>query len=227
MYGTGSGYGYGSAGYPFRANPGRFARVSGPASEPVTLDEAKLHLRVDWDDDDTLIAVLIQAARERCEVELDRSFINTTWDYSIDSFPYLTSDAVSLQWVPGAVRIPKARVASVTSVKYVDLNGTVQTLAQGTDYLVQTGDPGAVYPFPYVAWPVARQQFGAVTVRFVAGYGATASDVPASIKSAILLLVGHLYENREAVSIDIGQTVQELPLGVQYLLASERWGGAY
>lgn len=206
---------------PRETFPGRLSLVTAPTEEPVTLAEAKSHLRVDFSDDDTLISNLIVAARQRCETEIDRAFVTQTWDYTLETFPYVTNDYLLWHRVQNAIVMPKARLASVTALTYLDANGTTQTLTQNTDYLVVTGDPGAVYPYPVTRiWPYTRFQLGAVNVRFVCGYGA-ASAVPQCIKVAILQLVGTLYRNRE--SLADGQQF-ELPMGCRYLLASEAWG---
>ncbi len=152
---------------------GKFTLVTPPASEPISLAEAKSHLRVDITDDDALITTLITAARLRCESELDRSFVNTSWNYTLERFPFVTTDRAASYWVPNVIAIPKCPLASVTSVSYTAVDGTTATLVQGTDYLVHTaGEPGAVQPFPLTRiWPLTRTQLGAVTIRAVVGYG--------------------------------------------------------
>lgn len=201
---------------------GKWTLVSGPAVEPVSLAQAKKHLRVDFDDDDDEISELITVARLRAESHLDRAFVTQTWDYSIEAFPLVTNDDLLWKRVQNAIVVPKARLQSVASVKYVDWNGDTQTLVEGTNYLSRTGDPGAVYPFPVTrVWPYTRYQLDAVTVRVVLGYGDAADDVPATVRHAIKLLIGHYYENREAVA-DAG--LAEIPLGVRNLLDAESWG---
>lgn len=193
---------------------GRLKLVTAPASEPVTTAEAKAHLRVEsaFTADDTYVGTLIQAARELCEAELDRSFVNTTWDYVLDEFPGPDTP------LGGAIPIPKSDLVSVTSVTYLDDAGDSQTLVQDTDYGVLTGTGGAVYPMPGQSWPSTDdERHGAVTIRFVAGYGSSASSVPAVVKHAILMTIGSLYEHR-------GDGPSELPDVALRLLGSQRWG---
>lgn len=161
--------------------------VTAPASEPLTTAEAKSHLRVDSSDDDTLIDAFVKSARQYVEEDLGRALITQTWDYTIDAFP---SDG-------SAIHLPRPPLQSVTSISYVDTAGATQTVSSG-DYIVNTGKRKGEVTLAYgAAWPATRTQASAVTIRFVAGYGA-ASAVPESIRTALRLVVGDLYSNREA-----------------------------
>jgi uncharacterized phiE125 gp8 family phage protein len=199
--------------------------ISGPATEPVTLAEAKLHLRVDITDDDALISSLIVAARRVCEARLHRAFINQTWSLAIDGFPWFR--VLYPDWnvarVDNEIRLPIATATSVTSLTYVDWYGTTQTV-DSSAYLFTPGEPGRLIPSPYKLWPWPRIQPAAATVQFVAGYGATASSVPETIKSAMKLLIGGWYENRESFVMQSGITAGAvLPVGVDALLNAESW----
>ena len=213
-------------------------RITGPASEPITTDEAKAHLRVDLTDDDALIASLIAAARQHCEAVLSRSFIDTTWELSLNGFPtwgisterlasgrlvYPTTSVPLERLTAGRILLPLGDLRSVTAITYLDADGTSQTLTEDTDFQVVTGAPGRIVPAFGRTWPAHRIYDEAVTVRFVAGYGADASAVPDCIKHAIKLLVGHWYLHREAVVIS-GAIPKPLLFAVESLLAVESWG---
>lgn len=158
-----------------------------PATEPLSLADAKLHLRVVSDDDDDLITALIQGAREYVETFLRRQLVTATWAMTLDEFP--DSD--------GDITLPLPPLASVTSIAYVDGDGDDQTL-DSANYTVHTNcEPGKITLAYGESWPSTRDQPDAVTVAFVAGYGAAAA-VPAGIVAAIKLVLGDLYENREA-----------------------------
>lgn len=180
----------------------------GPASEPVTLAEAKAHLRVEatLTDEDELITSLIQAAREQVEDLTHRQLITATWNLRLDGFP---------DW---AISLPRPPLQAVNSIKYYDTEGTlVETLAEDTDFLVDAASFVArIVPVPGGAWPATQDRPGAVIINYDAGYGDDAADVPAKIRQAMLLLIGHLYENREAVLV--GVSADELPLAVDALL---------
>ena len=152
-------------------------------TEPITLPEAKLHLRVDGTDEDTLITALISAARETCEDRIEGSIPVTGWKLTLDAFP-------------DAIRLPRAPIASVESVKYLDADGVQQTLS-ALDYLVDTvSTPGYIVPAYGKAWPETREQINAVEVEYTAGSATT----PAALKAWMLLAVGEMYANREASS---------------------------
>lgn len=183
------------------------AVVSAPATEPVSTAEAKLHLKMDdVTADDSLIAALVTAAREYIEGATARALVTQTLRTKIDGFP--ASD--------DAIRLPRAPVQSVSSVTYLDSDGATQTMS-ASDYVALLDlEPAEVALAADASWPTTSEQRGAVTVTYVAGYGA-AGVVPQAIKQAILLLVGHWYANREAVAP--GQGVSEIPMGAQALIS--------
>ncbi len=186
---------------------------SAPATEPVTLAEAKTHCRVDATvtADDTLITSLIQAARETCEKRMGQAFVTQTWKMSLDRFA---------SW---GIVLPLPPVQSIASITYTDLNGATQTLSPTLYLLDAESRPARLTPSYLGYWPATRYLVNAVQISFVAGYGA-ASAVPESIKTAIKLLTTHWYENREAVVI--GAPAMQLPAAVDALLYSQ-WHGTY
>lgn len=186
-------------------------QVTAPSAEPVTLAEAKLHLRVDGTDEDDYIASLITVARITCELEARRAFITQTFDLFREC------------WPEDELWIPRPPLQSVTSLSYTDYTGNVTTLVANTDYLVDANsEPGRILPAYGKFWPTAILQPGAaIKVRFVAGYG-QAAQVPATYKHAIKLLVGHYYENREEVIVQAGVSAVRLPRAVDSLLLIDR-----
>ena len=186
------------------------ALVTPPAQEPVMLDEAKAHLRVDDDTEDAYIASLIVAAREWCENYQRRAYITQTRELRLDGFPRRPF-----------IRLPRPPLQQVTAIKYVTADGTETTL-DASQYVVDTASqPGRVLLAPGASWPaVDLQPGGAVRITYTCGYGDTPDKVPAAIRRAILLLVGHLYENREAVVV--GSASKELPFAVTALLSPGR-----
>lgn len=176
--------------------------VTGPTRDPVSLAEAKAHCRIDTADDDGLIAGYLLAARQHVEIYTRRALITQTWDQIGDE---LGSEIV----------LERPPVQSVTSVKYLDSAGVEQTLAPSQYRLVQrrTGE-FVIVPAYGVTWPSVQDVESAVTVRFVAGYLPEAFPEP--LRHAILLLVGHWYEHREAV--DDRGTAAEVPIGFEPLV---------
>jgi uncharacterized phiE125 gp8 family phage protein len=175
--------------------------ITQPLFEPVTLTEAKEHLRVTQSAEDDLIAALITAAREAAENYTHRALCEKTLEYYCDAFPC-------------QIVLPQPPVQSATSVKYIDRDGVEQTLAASEYQLHAQNEPALIVEAYGKTWPGTRDELNAVRVRYVAGY-ASADDVPGPIKAALLLMIGHLYENRED---SIGGTLNELPFGSRCLL---------
>ena len=175
--------------------------VTPPTAEPVTLLEAKDHLRVDGPDDDAMISVLITAARKWAEEYTGRQFVTATLDWFLDGFcPSFSAPLPPLQ--------------SVTSIKYLDTDGAEQTLDAATYRVDAVSEPGRIALDYGKSWPSTYSVINAVTVRFVAGYG-TAAAVPEPIRQAILILIGELYEQRQE---SVPASFAAVPFGVRALL---------
>lgn len=183
-----------------------FKVVTPVATEPVTLAEAKLHLRVDAADEDTLITGLITAAREFAEHYTGRALAPQTLEMALDKFP---ADGIDLDMPP---------VATITSVKYTDTAGVEQTVL-ATDYALSLyGDSRRLTLAYGKSWPSTRDIANAVRIVYVTGY----TTAPKAVKAAILLLIGHLYENRQDVST---LKAEEIPNGAKSLLNTVKvWG---
>lgn len=180
-------------------------RTIAPAAEPLTINEAKAHLRVEAFDDDPLIGGLVRAARDQAENVTHRALITQTWRLDLDGFPG-----------NGLIELPKPPLQSVTQIAYTDADGNPQTLSTSL-YDVDTGsEPGRVRLAYGQIWPSTRDIYNAVQVTYVAGYGDAGSDVPQPIRQAMQMLVGNWYENREAVNV--GNIVTALPMATEALL---------
>lgn len=181
----------------------RLSVVSGPATEPVTLDEAKVQCKVEVDDDDDFFNDdLIVTAREYVERYTGRALITRTYDAT-----FAPASTLQLRMLP---------VASLTSITATLTDDTTETVAT-TEYKL---DPVEFLPIVKLdSYPSGTEY---LTVRYVAGYG-DASDVPASFKRAMLLLIRQWYDNRTAAA-ERAQT--ELPFSVKALLNPYRvsWG---
>lgn len=173
-------------------------------SRAITLQEAKDHLNITSDIDDSLIDFFITAATEIVETTINRALILTAKG---DLFSCLYDDMV----------LSVSNIKSISSITYLDSADVLQTL----DPLIYELDKkiGSVRLMPGQSFPAVSQRVNPVTVNFVAGYGANAQDVPASIRSAMLLTIGHFDANREAT---VPITISEMPMGVKYLLAPYR-----
>lgn len=188
-------------------------RATDAAAEPVSTAEAKTHLRVDHTDDDTYIDTLVSSARQWLEEEYGVAMINQTWTLKLRDWP--DGD--------GEIWLPRYPLSSVTSIAYVDEDGTTQTWAS-SNYSVDTDSrPGRVRLAYDKNWPGTRDQGDAITVTYVAGYGAAATDVPDPMVAAVKLLLAHLYRNREPEIT--GTVIARFQMAVDALMApySTRW----
>ena len=172
--------------------------VTEPTENPITIDEGKLHLKLDDETaDDSLVEGLIDACVEQAEAFLGRALCSQTWDLVLDGFP---ANHIELSLPP---------LQSVTSIKYRDTANAEQTLS-ATYYsvLTPTNAKGYVELNYGYSWPTVYSRSDAVTIRYVCGYG-TAAAVPQSVKSAMLIMLDDLYANRGALVLS-GVNVQNL-----------------
>jgi len=183
--------------------------TAGPSIEPISLDEAKLHCRVDGDAEDMLISSLILAARLHIERCLDLALISQSWSLYLD------------RW-PGAafVELPLAPLITVDAVRLYSPTGTYVTLDPNL-FIVDTASRR-----PRLArqdgqsWPLPGRSVNGIEIAFTAGYGEAADDVPMPVRQALKMLVAHWYEAREPVLL--GETADPVPTSVASLIAPYR-----
>ena len=191
-------------------------RATGPAVEPLTVAEAKLHLRVDITDDDAYIGTLITAAREWVEAYLDRTLITTQLILRAAEFP---TEELELARPP----MVASGTATAVVITYTLADTTTATLSTALYRVDRTSTPGNVAPIINGTWPSdVIEDANAVAVTYWAGYGPTSASVPATIRHACLMLIGHWYESRSTVLV--GVTSKPLEFAVESLLASNNWG---
>lgn len=192
--------------------------ITESATEPISLQEAAENLRVSLDNNSppaypeaSRITKLIKAARQACEEELEISLVEKTLEVAADSFA-------------SAIELPGGPVRSIVSVNYLDADGADTVLAADqyrfSDY---ARAPVLLRAFDG-SWPSARTDLNSVRVRYTVGYPSTdspAQTVPEPIIQAMHLCIAHYFANRDAVDVD---TLQELPMGVRYLLGKYRRG---
>jgi len=161
------------------------------ADTPVTLTEAKAHLRYDLTTEDTLITTLIKVATEYAEKRLSRALITQTWDLYLEDFP--AEDTIILPFPP---------LQTISHVKYYDKNNILQTWASSNYDVDSIREPGRIVQSATGAgYPNTYDRPNAVNIRFVVGYGAASTNVPETIRAGIKLLISHLFENREGITV--------------------------
>lgn len=191
--------------------------ITSPTAEPVTLAEAKRHCRVGADDyaHDSVLSANIVAARQHVEDRTGRQLMTAVYEQRRDAFPVGPWPAQRQLASITEIWIPKPPLQSVAWIKYVDQTGTLTTWPTASYRVSTHTTPGRIKPSYATPWPVVQVVSDAITIRFTAGYG-SAADVPQGIKAAILLLVGHWFENREAIVT--GTMVSTLEIAVDALL---------
>lgn len=179
--------------------------VTPPAELPVTLAEVKEHARIEEDDGDAYLGLLMKAATETVEGETWRHLVERTIDWSFDHF------------TPSLV-IPVHPVRSIESITYLDGAGVDQTVDPADYRLLTGGDRGpAEIVLAYNAvWPLTQPVRGAITVRMVTGW-ATTAEIWTELRLGLLALVAHWYRNREAFYV--GRMSHEAP---EYILTTLR-----
>jgi len=172
----------------------KYAVTTAPSTEPVTLADAKIHVRTvtgDTSEDSAVLTPLLTAAREFCENITGRALAPQT----IKAYPE--------SW--GLWRLPRPPLSAVTSVKYYDTDNTEYTLS-ATEYQADTVD-GQILILDEPA--VTLRDLNPIVVEYTAGY----TTCPKAIRQAMLLLIAHWYQNREAVgsaSAEVDYTVKKL-----------------
>jgi uncharacterized phiE125 gp8 family phage protein len=196
----------------------RLHRVTAPAGRPVTLEEAKAHLRVDGTAEDTLIERAIDAATAYIDGPrgIGHALVEQQWDLRLDCFPW------------GRIVLPLNPVRTVDEITYTDTAGTTQTLDASRYIVSAEREPATIEPEYNENWPSTRLVADAVKVRFTVGYEPGSgsppdygANVPNDLKAAVLWLTAHIYENRMPTSTN---NAEALPFAVENILARYRAG---
>lgn len=156
----------------------------------VSIEDARLAVRADGNELDVLIETAIREITDHAEHLMGRSIMRQTWQETSDSFS-------------GVMRLYNPPLISVSSVKYIDTSGALQTMP-ATDYWVDSGELAA-YIIPKNGWPNCAAQPNAVTVEYVCGYGNTPADVPPAIRGYLL---AKLVEQFDASNQTVQTSVQ-------------------
>lgn len=160
--------------------------ITAPASEPITLAEAKAQARFTASSEDEIFTGLIMEVREFCESSTGLSLMPQTWELSLDNFA-------------DEMRLPNPPVSSITSIKYTDATGVEQTLAS-TEYVLDNASDRRARVVLAVnkAWPDVYTGINNVRIRYVAGY-ANAAAVPKQLKRWMLIHINDWFKNRESL----------------------------
>lgn len=184
----------------FFQQPIDYPLVTGSSTLVVSLEEAKAALRIDSSSEDALITHLIYTATNYFELITGRDLINKTYKCYLNNFPGYNSGYGAVTYLgynnSCGIRILKSKLQSITNIKYY-IDGVLATVDPVKYYITDENDYAAIYLVNDQVWPTdADQRMQAVVITFIAGYGATAADIPYDIKQALLQYITYLYENR-------------------------------
>lgn len=182
--------------------------TAAPAAEPISLAEAKAHLRIDADDEDALLASLIVAARALVEKTLARALITQDWSLYLDA------------WPRGTIMLPVAPVQEVTAVRVYDPDGVPADVDEESYSADTLSEPARLALSASGVQLLPARLLNGYEIAFTAGYGDEADDVPEPIRQALKLLVAHWFEQREPVVL--GEAAQEVPATIASLLLPYR-----
>jgi uncharacterized phiE125 gp8 family phage protein len=195
---------------------GRFRLITDAAAEPLTLADAKAYAQVDGTTDDAMITSLIVAARRFAEKKSGLAVLDQTWLAVLDRWP--VQSGFSAPWWDGVregpasmlsaaiepIEIVKRPFQAVTQIQLRDQDGGLTTVDSSLYFVEASGYTGRVVRKAGSTWPsVTLSPVGGVEIRFTAGFGAAADDVPEDITTGLKMLVKHWYDNRN-VSCDGG-----------------------
>lgn len=188
--------------------------VDAPLITPITLPEVKAQLRVEHDDDDTILTRLIDVAVAYTDVRgaLGQAMITQKWAQWINANP------------PQNVSLILGPVQNVTAVKYYDTDGVLQTDDINNYQVFGTDFATVISPKDSFTWPVSQQRSDAIKIEYEIGYGDAITNVPQTIRHALMLLIGHWYDNREQTGVD---ELSNIPFGYEEMLNLHRncWYG--
>lgn len=185
-----------------------------PQVEPITLVEAKIHLRVDHSDEDGEIGRKIRSARLYCEKISGRAYITRTLAGTLDAFPTKNGGLISL---------PHAPASEIVEITYWDPDVNLVTMDPADYEFDPYSEPARLRPVVGSSWPATLNVYGAVEIQWKAGNGDDPTDVPEDTKSAIKLALGDLYENRESIVLGLNANSTN---AIEQLLANDRiWEG--
>ena len=188
--------------------------VDAPLVTPISLSEVKEQLRVEHDDDDAMLTRLIDVAIAYTDVRgaLGQAMITQKWGQWIKPNP------------PQNVYLTLGPVQSVTAVKYYDEAGVLQDDVVDNYQVFGTEFETTLSPKAGFSWPTAQQRADAIKIEYEIGYGDAASDVPQTVRHALMLLIGHWYDNREQTGVD---ELSDIPFGYDEILNIHRtsWYG--
>ncbi len=183
-----------------------YALIDPPSAEPLTLAEVKAHLRLDGGDEDALLLSLIRTAREFIEGETGLCLIAQSWRLYLDHWPK-----------DGVIPILKSPLQAILSITVYDADGAAVDVSLEDHLLDGAGRPARLWLRDP---PSPSRAVNGIEIDFSAGYGEAGTDVPGTLKRAMLTHIGHMFAFRGAIAAD--QQPAGVPDGYERLIAQFR-----
>lgn len=180
----------------------KYWQASASFNEPVTIAELRKHLRIEHNEEDSYLSMLIGAARASAENYIDGVIADRAFVASLDDF----EPEVTLPIRPVSVE--------TVNVSYIDEQGDSQALVayDHSQSLYRT----TLRPAYDADWPEVEQGFDKVTINFTAGFSAFFGEMPKDVKHAILMIAGTLYDQREDHTAQV--KLYDVPMSSRMLL---------
>jgi len=174
-----------------------------PTIEPISIEEAKEHLRLDDDIDDIPVLTFIKAARLWAEKYTGRAFITRTVQQYLDSTASILDPlyegirtGIETRAYSNYIELAASPVISVTSINYYNDSDTQSTWATSNYYVDNVNDLGRIYLRDGGTFPTDLRAANGLEINYTAGYGTSRSDIPSDIKLAMLQYMTFAYEHR-------------------------------
>ena len=172
-----------------------------PATEPISLAEAKAHLRLTPSDDDAYITKLIKTARQSIEAQTGLGLISQGWSVFLDNWPE-----------QGVIELPLAPVLDIADIKVYGDDDTFAIIDPAHYYEDKVSRPARIILRGSRSWAAPGRVANGIEILLTIGF----TSVPEPLREAILQLVGHWHETRG------DETVDEKPLALSQLIQPYR-----
>ncbi len=192
--------------------PIQYTLITGAKQKPITFPKVKTFLKIDDDDSDNDLKILIDTVTNKAEQITGRDLIIKTYKTYLDCFP---SDSLGIE-------IQKSKLQAITSIKYL-VDGVLTTFDSSNYYITDKQEYAEIWLFDGKTYPtdvdINRKQ--AVEIIFTAGFGAKPCDIPEDLINAMLAHINLLNENRGDCADEKGLNGLIISLYLPYIVSKK------